>query len=167
MKVAIKQALWAPALLASLGGCGGSDALLAQRGAASSQGTLGKIAVEEERSPWQKMKDSVASTFGSEKEPAKESDEISLNKMPASSPQLCVRFAQLHERSGNHAAAAEQYQRALKADPNHLDALLGFARMNDRLGRQQQALPLYEEAARKHPTSATPAPLLSTIGPSA
>ncbi len=57
--------------------------------------------------------------------------------------------------SGNHAAAADQYQRALKADANHLGALLGFARMNDRLGRFQQALPLYEEAVRKHPTSAT------------
>jgi protein O-GlcNAc transferase len=156
MKVSIKQALWAPALLASLAGCGASDALLAQRGPASSQGSLGKIAVEDNRSPWQKMKDSVASTLGSDKEStAKESEEVSLNKMPPANPQLCVRVAQLHERSGNHAGAADQYQRALKADPNCLDALLGYARMNDRLGRYPQALPLYEEAARKHPTSAT------------
>jgi tetratricopeptide (TPR) repeat protein len=156
MNVSIKHALWAPALLAALVGCGGSDAVLAQRGPTSSQGSLGKIAIEDNRSAWQKMKDSVASTLGSDDKPeVKEPDELSLSKTPALSPQLCVRCAQLHERSGNHAAAAEQYQRALQADPNHLDALLGYARMNDRLGRAQQALPLYEEAARKHAASAT------------
>lgn len=157
MKRSIKQALWAPALLAALAGCSGSDAVLTQSGPMASQGALGKIAVEDTRSPWQKMQDSVASAFGGEKEPApaKEADEVSLSKMPPANPDLSVRLAQVHERSGNHAAAADQYQRALKADANHLGALLGYARMNDRLGRFQQALPLYEEAARKHPGSAT------------
>jgi tetratricopeptide (TPR) repeat protein len=154
MRASIKQALWAPALLAALGGCGSSDALLAQRGPTSSQGSLG--AIEDNRSAWQKMKARVGSRFGSEETPAaKESPEVSLSNMPPASPQLCVRLAQLHERSGNHAAAAEQYQRALKTDAACLDALLGYARMCDRVGRPQQALPLYEEAARKHPTSAT------------
>jgi tetratricopeptide (TPR) repeat protein len=113
--------------------------------------------VEDNRSAWEKMKDSMSSTFGGSSKPEapKESPEVSLNKMPPPNPQLAVTVAQLHERSGNYAGAAAQYQRALQADPNHLEALLGYARMNDRLGRLPQALPLYEEAARKHPTSAT------------
>jgi Tfp pilus assembly protein PilF len=156
MKVRFKQAFWAPALLASLAGCSGSDALLTKSGPTASQGPMGKIAVEDNRSAWQKMKDSVASTFGGpQQQTTKEADQVSLSKMQTPGPQLCVQLAQLHERSGNHAAAAEQYQRALKTDPNHLEALLGHARMNDRLGRFQQALPLYEEAVRKHPSSAT------------
>lgn len=161
MKVSLKQALLAPALLApallaSFVGCSGPDALLAKRGPAASQGALGPIAVEDNRSWWDKTKDSVSSTFGgSKQETSQESSEVSLAKMPPAKPQLAVTVAQLHERSGNYAGAAGQYQRALQADPNHLEALLGYARMNDRLGRPAQALPLYEEAARKHPESAT------------
>lgn len=96
---------------------------------------------------------SLLSTKQADKAPV-EDDPLALSKRPQEGPDLYVVLAQLHERSGNLNGAAEQYQRALAADPSHLGALLGFARLNDREGRFAQAEQLYQQATARHPQSA-------------
>ncbi len=63
--------------------------------------------------------------------------------------------AQVQEKQGNIAAAAEGYERALQADSKNLEALLGYARLKDRQGDLAQATQLYQVASRLHPTDAT------------
>ena len=82
-------------------------------------------------------------------------DAIALSRPSQPGPDFWVTLAQVAERSGNHRGAMTQYQRALKADPNHLDALLGLARGHDGLGELDQAAGAYREATRRHPNNAT------------
>lgn len=82
------------------------------------------------------------------------SDPISLNTKSEPNAGLFVVMAQMHERSGNFAAAEEQYKRALETEPNSLDALLAFARMHDRQGNFDQADKLYRSAIEHHANDA-------------
>ena len=81
-------------------------------------------------------------------------DPTSLANTPDIGPDQRIVFAQVHERSGNLNGAAEQYQRALAQDPNHLSALLGLARLYDRGQNFDEANRWYREAAHRHPRDA-------------
>ncbi|MBI1902475.1 MAG: tetratricopeptide repeat protein [Planctomycetia bacterium] len=102
-----------------------------------------------------KLADSVASPFVGEATDSgaesSASDSLSLSKPVKPSPGLYVAIAQAAERSGNLAGAGEQYRRALNLDANHLDALLGLARLNDRQNNFEEANKFYAEAAKRHP----------------
>ncbi len=74
---------------------------------------------------------------------------------PVKEPRLMVVMAQMHERSGNVLGAQEQYERALKADPDYLVARISLARLHDRQGNFAEATRQYTEAARRHPNNAT------------
>jgi tetratricopeptide (TPR) repeat protein len=110
--------------------------------------------------PFKKMGDAITSPFkksttnqASKKTP---DDSISLaSKNAAPSGSLYVSLAKLQERSGNTAAAVEEYNKALDAEPNFLPALLGLARLYDRQGRYDDALKLYRTAAEAHPQNAS------------
>ena len=82
-------------------------------------------------------------------------DPIALSNETKPNTGLFVVMAQMHERSGNFAAAEEQYQRALKQNPASEEALLGYARMVDRQGDFQQANELYSQAISQLPENAT------------
>jgi tetratricopeptide (TPR) repeat protein len=73
---------------------------------------------------------------------------------PKIGPDLYVASARLHEHNGNFIGAAEQYEKALKIDPNNLVAMLSCAHMLDRQGKLDQATPLYQRAAQTHPHEA-------------
>ncbi len=70
-------------------------------------------------------------------------------------PNVFVAAAQMHETSNNYAEAEANYRKALELDPNHLDALIGFARLEDRHGNFEAATRYYQRAIRKHPKDAS------------
>jgi Tfp pilus assembly protein PilF len=87
--------------------------------------------------------------------PDSAADPLSLNNKSEPNVELFVVMAQMHERSGNLAAAEEQYKRALEKEPKSLDALLAYARMQDRQGNFAEADRLYRQAIEYHPKDAT------------
>ncbi len=78
----------------------------------------------------------------------------SLGSKTEPNTELFVVMAQMHERSGNLAAAEEQYRRALESEPHSLTALIAYARMHDRQGNFAEAARLYRIAIEHHPNDA-------------
>ena len=64
-------------------------------------------------------------------------------------------IARLYEQSGKMADAEQQYELALKEKPNDLPALLGYARLKDFLEKPNEAIQLYQRAAKAHPRQAS------------
>jgi Tfp pilus assembly protein PilF len=69
-------------------------------------------------------------------------------------PDLYVATARMYEKNGDAAGAAAQYGKALKEDPNHLPALLGYAALHDHQKEYGDADKLYQEAIKQHPKDA-------------
>lgn len=133
------------------GNSGGGPALTSTAQPSYSQ----NVAASGQSSTWQKFKTFVVGTGSAEKKNPPLAPEISVTTPPESSPNLNTRLAQVAEQSGNRAGAIESYRRALKQDPKHLDALLGFARLYDREGDFETALNLYLQAAAVAPENAS------------
>jgi hypothetical protein len=74
------------------------------------------------------------------------------NKM---GPNVYVAGAQMSEQSGNLEGAEAQYKKALEIDPNHLGALLGYARLEDRQNHFDSANKLFAKAMKRHPKEAS------------
>lgn len=83
------------------------------------------------------------------KQPA--DDPILLRTKAKPGVELYVAMARFYEEANRFKEAEEQYQRALKESPKDLRALLGYAKLKDRLGLQADALKLYEQAAKAQP----------------
>jgi tetratricopeptide (TPR) repeat protein len=64
-------------------------------------------------------------------------------------------MAQLHERNERYEAAETQYKKALDIDANHLDALMGYARLEDRRNDLELATKLYQRAAKRYPKNSS------------
>lgn len=78
-------------------------------------------------------------------------DPVGLSSEAKPSAELFTAMGLLHEQSNDYSKAVEQYQRALQHTPDYLGALLGYARLQDRLGRADEALKFYARAAQSHP----------------
>jgi tetratricopeptide (TPR) repeat protein len=65
-------------------------------------------------------------------------------------PNVFVAVAQAHENLGDLNEAEAQYKKALDLEPNHLPALLGYARLEDRRHNFDAAIKLYQQAMKKH-----------------
>ena len=91
------------------------------------------------------------------KTPVPEDDAIALNGKGKPGPELYVAVAHLYEEKSNWADAERQYQLALadKDKPDFLPALLGYAQLKERLGRPNDAIELYQRAAKAHPKEAS------------
>jgi Flp pilus assembly protein TadD len=61
----------------------------------------------------------------------------------------------MSHRAGNVPQARQYYQQALALSPNHLEALLDAARMEDREGQLDAAQMLYQRAVAAYPRNAT------------
>lgn len=70
-------------------------------------------------------------------------------------PETFVAMARLHAEAGRLAEAEQQYVNALRADPRHLGALLGYAHLMDHAGHGNEAIRLYQQAAAAHPNEAS------------
>jgi len=82
-------------------------------------------------------------------------DPISLSSKAKPTAELHTAVAHVHEETHKLSEAAAEYEKALQLTPDYLGALLGLARVNDRLGRTQAAAKLYDRAARAHPNKAS------------
>ncbi len=65
-----------------------------------------------------------------------------------------VSAARVYEMQGKYPQAREHYEKALAAQPDHLDALVGLARLKHREGDLVAATDMYQRALRKHPNNA-------------
>jgi Tfp pilus assembly protein PilF len=54
------------------------------------------------------------------------------------------------ENQSKFPEAEQQYEKALKASPNDLNALVGLARLHDRQGQSVKAVQFYERAVKSH-----------------
>ena len=66
-------------------------------------------------------------------------------------PDISFQLAELLARSGHLEAARERYYAVLESDDRHLEALVGLARVLDRLGETGDAVRLYRTALEIHP----------------
>jgi Tfp pilus assembly protein PilF len=98
------------------------------------------------------MKSKAEPPFGSQPDSLPSSISLAGKQTPPGAT-VYIATAQLHEKSGNYASAAEHYEKALKAEPNNLPSLLGYARLLDRQNKLVEATTLYERAAKAHPQS--------------
>jgi hypothetical protein len=78
-------------------------------------------------------------------------DAVSLSTEAKPSAKLYVAMARLSAQSGQVAEAEQHYQRALRLDPRHADALVGYAHLKDRQGKLVEATQLYQQAAHARP----------------
>jgi tetratricopeptide (TPR) repeat protein len=108
---------------------------------------------------FKKLGDTVSKPFRKDPalEPTPTEDEaISVTSKTAPlGPDLYVSLARMEAKAGRFDAAVGQYQKALDGDPNHLEALLGMARLYDRKEEQARALEYYRRAAKAHPDNST------------
>jgi len=77
-------------------------------------------------------------------------DPVSLSTPAKSGPGLCVAVARMYEQSGRWDEAEVQYQRALKERPDDLAALLGYARLKERMDQPEEALKFYQRVTKMH-----------------
>ncbi len=78
-------------------------------------------------------------------------DPVSLSSRAEPSAHLYVAVARLHQDADRFVEAEQQYRLALQREPDHLDALLGYARLKEHTRQPQAALELYARAAKAHP----------------
>jgi tetratricopeptide (TPR) repeat protein len=102
--------------------------------------------------------DKLVHPFGSPK-PATpvsgpEDEAISLKKQGKAGPGTHVAIAQLYEQSKRTVEAEAEYQMALDESRDFLPALLGYAHLQEQLGKSKEALDLYQHAVRAHPEQA-------------
>lgn len=92
-----------------------------------------------------------APDFAPQEPPLAPDDPVSLSSRAQPSAKLYVAVARLHQEAGRFVEAEEQYRLALQREPDHLDALLGYARLKEQMRQPQAALELYTRAAKAHP----------------
>jgi Tfp pilus assembly protein PilF len=82
-------------------------------------------------------------------------DSLSLDRQKKPGANLFVKAAQLCEVRGQSTKAIANYNKALEIDSQDLPALLGLARVYNRLDQPNQAVTLYETAVSCHPENST------------
>ena len=138
-------------------------------GAADALGPLGSLAqaqqaASQNNSWWDSITSPVKKGFTkigdfftpkpAAKAPGVEDDAIALKGKAKPGPELYVAVARLYEQSHNLADAEQQYLLALKDKPDYLPALLGYAELKEQLGQPDEALRLYQRAAKAYPREA-------------
>ncbi len=79
-------------------------------------------------------------------------DPVRLSSKPAPlDASLYISMAQIYENKGRIGQAAQEYEKALRLEPNNLKALVSYARMHDRASEFERAAALYRRAVKAHP----------------
>ena len=63
-------------------------------------------------------------------------------------PQALANLGMAQQSLEHHEVAIASFRQALELEPSHADALFKLAALLEKLGRQQEAIPIYEEAIR-------------------
>ncbi len=133
---------------------GAAIAWIAVAGCTTTPSPSGGTASSSFHWPWSQTKPASAMPVASSG-PGSTSDPTSLaSKGPKPGPDLNIATARMYEQAGKGDLAREQYERALKANPTYLPALLGFAQFRDRQHEFAEADKLYERALKKYPEEA-------------
>jgi Flp pilus assembly protein TadD len=108
---------------------------------------------------WKSTTDSVAGVFAPKPPamhtPSPENDPTSLeSKPPKISAATYIATGRLLESREEYPKALAEYEKALKAEPKNLTALVSLARLQDRQGNPDQAIVTYQKAIKAHPKSA-------------
>ncbi len=98
----------------------------------------------EKLNPWARSK--KPSSFSE----AAKTDPISLSRPSRPSAQLYVAMARLAEQQGRFEEAESYYREALRISPRELSALLGYARLKERMRDPEKAAELYGQAVQNH-----------------
>lgn len=72
-------------------------------------------------------------------------------KIDASAPAVFVSLAKIHEATGKHDLAVQEFERALALDPRNADALGGLALAYEHAGRLAEAETIYKQAIDLQP----------------
>ncbi len=87
--------------------------------------------------------------------PKPEDDAVSLKSKGKAGVELYVAVAQLYEQSNRMAEAEQQYLLALKEKPDDLAAILGYAHLQEQVGKPNEAILLYQRAVKAYPRQAS------------
>jgi tetratricopeptide (TPR) repeat protein len=90
-----------------------------------------------------------------ETSPPEDESLIPASKNASLGPDFYVSLARMEAKAGRVKTAVEQYQKALDADPKHVNALLGLARLYDREGDSAKAFEYYRRAVKADPENGT------------
>jgi len=137
-------------LLASGNGPWGSERTSTAQAAPNAISSFGQSISNGFKSGVKKLSDAV--TPDPVVKPAE--DPVSLHSKSKPSPELYISLGLLAEQKGNFPEAERRYQAALKLQPNHLGALLAYARLKDRQNQFAEAVQLYQQALQAHPNEA-------------
>jgi tetratricopeptide (TPR) repeat protein len=104
-------------------------------------------------SAWKKSTSAISSAFTWPTKTTTD-DPTSLDSKPKEvSPEVYIAAGRMYETQGKFNEALQQYERALKASPGDLAALVSIARLHDRRGDFPKAIEAYQRAAKIHPKS--------------
>ena len=105
-------------------------------------------------SGFKKLGDNLTPKSSTPKVKTPENDGVSLKSKGKPGPELYVAVARLYEDGSKWAEAEQQYQLALKLKADYLPALLGYAQLKEQMGQPDEALRIYQRAAKAHPRDA-------------
>lgn len=104
-------------------------------------------------SAMQKLKSGVTAPFASQ---PKSTDPTSLSSTPLKvGPEVYTSASALYESQGNVNAAFDQYQKAMQVAPKDPNVLLGYARLNDRHGRFDEAVKTFNQVTQINSNNST------------
>ena len=106
---------------------------------------------------WKSTTESVAGVFSPKPQTATlspENDPTSLSSKSKISADTYIATARLLESRQEFVKAQAEYEKAVKAEPKNLTALVSLARLQDRQGNPDEAIATYQRAIKAHPKSA-------------
>ncbi len=109
---------------------------------------------------WKSTTDTVAGAFTKKPAPmspslSPENDPTSLSSKPSKiSAETYIATGRLLESRQEFVKAQAEYEKAIKAEPKNLTALVSLARLQDRQGNPDQAVATYQKALKAHPDNA-------------
>ncbi len=110
------------------------------------------LAAQEKKTLSDSFKGGVDKLFG-KKEPPPERLDHSLSLASPAKPSVgvYVAVARLYEQHGKWDLAEQQYVQALRAQPNDMAALLGYAGLKEKIAKADEARLLYQKAVEQFP----------------
>lgn len=146
----LKVTLPAIAIIPMLALVAAADNSSAYPGLSPEPSTASKI-TSSVKSGFGKVTKALIPTSSTKRDP----DPISLEVPADPSAEFYVAVAQMAEQKGDVVKAESHYRKALELEPNHVDALMGYAHMLDRQRKLTQAAELYHMVVRAYPGNAT------------
>jgi len=104
---------------------------------------------------WKSTTGAVTSALTIKSKTIPADDPVSLDSKPAKiSASTYIATGRLLESRQDFGKAQLEYEKAVKAEPTNLTALVSLARLQDRQGRPDLAIGTYQKALKAHPSSA-------------